>query len=177
MRAKVADHEARVQAPETAMTDHKICWRHPLRAWQWRMALALLLACASPAIAQEVPEFDIEAACHGTPNKNGETGTTGELRCKNIETLTKKIMLAEWEKTPQGNKQYCIYWAVSHFPHSYHEMADCLAKGPEAKPLDRPARMGAEYFYPGLSVGLPMLDLQSCSKVRDSVNAGTCVLR
>lgn len=125
-----------------------------------KTAILLAFMASTAAHAQDMPKFPSPCA-------------KGDSKCELAEVGAYIAIGADWARLNPVAKGFCVYWEITHPAPSYKDMAQCL-DNPKARAKDISGTVGAHYFAPGSTAGLPLPNLEDCARLRDFLAAGTC---
>jgi hypothetical protein len=90
---------------------------------RWLTGAILACGCllATPALAEDLPRFDISLYCRANAQAGPQT-------CRRTEESRRVALQAKWENFPKQRKHFCVQ-SVSFKPRdqrSYGKLAACL---------------------------------------------------
>lgn len=105
---------------------------------------ALALPLATGAIADDVPELNIQPTCRGIAEQAAAPSEKGGpdlaySQCMQSERAMKERLVGEWPTFVANDKTNCVAEATSTSLPSYTDLATCLEMARDARTLSAPA--------------------------------------
>lgn len=107
------------------------------------MSGSLALSVVTRAVADDVPELNIEPTCHGIAQQAGAPSEKGGpdlaySQCVQSEQEMKKRLVGEWPTFMESDKTNCVAEAKMAALPSYTDLVTCLEMARDARKMGAP---------------------------------------
>jgi len=112
-----------------------------LAMWMRCISVALVLAAAWPARADDVPDLNVDPVCRGIAQQASDPGEQGGpdlafARCVKSEQAMRQKLSEEWSSFVPADKANCIGSEEGGLA-SYTDLATCLEMARDASRLNK----------------------------------------
>lgn len=96
------------------------------------LPIAVFLACSTPAVAADMPRFDVTAQCKKIASFGGPFSETTFDSCMEMEQSAYDQLKATWSTLTLDMKNQCVKIASFGGPGSYSTLQSCVEMEQEA---------------------------------------------